>query len=198
MIVAARSRNDLVTTSVRPILLENRSEYVRMRGFSGRASDLQAGVLYLGARMSHPDLDKILGFLLPFAQKTLRERGDFHPFGATVDGEEDLVLAMADVDEDSEEIDAQEMIDVLVEGFRVRARAGDLRASGICMDVRITMPETGESKDAICIRLEHEVGESLDVILPYAVDEDGVIDYDEMFSMEGEQQVFDPPRSEPE
>lgn len=148
--------------------------------------------------MAHADLDKILGFILPFAQKTLEEHGEFHPFGATIDGESDLVLAMADVDEDAEQVDAEEMIDVLVEGFRVRARSGDLRAGAVCMDVQIKMPDTGESSDAICVRLEHQIGDAMDVILPYTVDEDGSVEYAEAFGMPGERQVFDAPEDESE
>ena len=34
--------------------------------------------------MAHPELDQLLNFALEFAQKMLKEHGEFYPFGASM------------------------------------------------------------------------------------------------------------------
>ncbi len=45
--------------------------------------------------MAHPDLDKVLGALLPFAKQTLSKRGAFYPFDATLKVDGNLTMTSA-------------------------------------------------------------------------------------------------------
>jgi hypothetical protein len=85
--------------------------------------------------MAHPDLDQLLNALLPFGQQMLSRHGEFFPFGSamTVDGK---IEAHAAYDGD-EQPPSQQLIDLLTQGFRQQATAGQIRAAAICYDGRV-------------------------------------------------------------
>ncbi|MGA2556033.1 MAG: hypothetical protein ABSG04_07140 [Verrucomicrobiota bacterium] len=62
---------------------------------------------------------------------------------------------------------SQQLIDMMTQAFRQQAAAGQIRAAGICYDVRTIPPGQTEKIDAICASLEHESGQFVDVYLPY-------------------------------
>jgi hypothetical protein len=115
--------------------------------------------------MAHPDLDELLNSLLPFAQQMLAKRGEFFPFGACMksDGTIELVAGQTDSDQPP----SQDLIDLIAEGLRAKASAGEIRAAGICYDVRIRPSGTSNPMDAICASLDHSLTEAVDVFLPY-------------------------------
>src|SRR5262245_16023188 len=103
--------------------------------------------------MAHPDYDDLLNALIPFAQDMLKKHGEFFPFGAAVNSEGEIELAQAD--DGTEQPESTELIDMLQQGFREEAERGAIRASAICMDVRIVPPGETEKSDAISLHLEH-------------------------------------------
>jgi len=111
------------------------------------------------------DLDTLLGPLIEFAQLTLRRYGEFFPFGNVMltDGEVRLIAA----DIGGERPASQDVIDQLVDGMRLQAKAGEIRATGICYDVRINQPD-GRTTDAIAVELEHRLGDAVTVFVPYS------------------------------
>jgi hypothetical protein len=111
------------------------------------------------------DLDALLNPLLPFAQDMLRKHGEFFPFGAVMKagGEVELVAGYTG----SEQPSSQELIDLMVSGMRSRAAAGEIKAAGICHDVRVRS-EDGKTTDAIAVSLEHRAGVSIAVLMPYS------------------------------
>jgi hypothetical protein len=74
------------------------------------------------------------------------------------------------------------LIDVLTEALGKESIQGDLRALGICYDVRVVPPGQSDKSDAVCCSLEHISGEALDVFAPYTKAADG-IHYAEIFSV---------------
>jgi hypothetical protein len=138
--------------------------------------------------MVHPDLDELLNAVIPFAQQTLVNHGEFYPFGASV--APDGTVAMESADMGEEHPQSQELIDMLTEGFRRSARAGQIRAACICYDARTIPPGETEKTDAICIAMEHESGDSVDVFLQYSKDSRGNISYGELFGGQRERQFF--------
>ena len=137
--------------------------------------------------MAHPDLDELLNALLPFAQQTLDRYGEFLPFGASIDSLGEIRLAAGHTED--ERPPSQEVIDLLVEGFRQAAGRNELRAAGICLDVRVVDPN-GEKTDAVCARLEHESGETIEVYLPYRKPRRGKIKYGDIFAAAGSRAIF--------
>jgi Protein of unknown function (DUF2569) len=138
--------------------------------------------------MAHPDLDNLLNSLLPFAERMLAEHGEFFPFGTTMkpDGE---IVAVSGYDGD-ERPPSQGVIDLLTQAFRQQARNGDLRAAGICYDARTTPPGQTSKCDAVCASMEHQSGESINVILPYERTSVGDVQYGQRFTTPRISQFF--------
>jgi len=138
--------------------------------------------------MAHPDLDELMNALLPFAQQMLAKHGEFYSYGSTITpGGEVVTQAAYDGDQHPP---SQQLIDLMTQAFRLQAAAGQIRAAGICYDAR-TIP-LGETKktDAICLSLEHQAGESVNVYLPYKKGWFGKISYGELFAAKRDAQFF--------
>jgi hypothetical protein len=115
--------------------------------------------------MAHPDLDRLLGFCIPFAQDQLKKRNGFLPFAAVVHTDGDLnPLA---IDEGGDPPPATEMIGNFRELLRSFVPRGGIEAAAICYDGRVTLPGK-EKQDAITVALEHVNGEAAIIYLPYA------------------------------
>lgn len=104
------------------------------------------------------DLDRLVTLVLGFADRMLRENGDFYPFGATVSVAGQVVM-LAGMPDDSERPSSASVIAVIVDSARSRRNA--LRAIAICSDVR------ANDSDAVRVGLEHRDGHALAVYVPY-------------------------------
>ncbi len=138
--------------------------------------------------MAHPDLEKLLNALLPFAQQMLAKHGEFFPFGATVNLEG--AVAMANVFDGDEHPLAQTVVDELTEALKAQATAGEIRAAAICYDGRVIPPDETEKCDAVCVGLEHESGEAADVFMPYCKKLFRGYKYGELFAAPRSPQFF--------
>jgi hypothetical protein len=138
--------------------------------------------------VAHPDLDSLLDPLLTFAQQMLSKHGGFTPFGASMSA--DGTVALADVFTDPSLWEATDIAETLVKGFRAKAQAGGLRAAGVCLDVRVVPPGEIDKVDAVCARLEHVEGQSVEVYLPYRKERLSEYAYGEIFATPGEARIF--------
>lgn len=109
--------------------------------------------------LAQADLDGLLNALLPFAQQELEKLGEFFPFGAIVTADGETKLLGADAMQE-ERPDSASIISMLLS--EAQSKRGELRAVGICSDVRAT------DSDAIKVELEHSEGAALAVLLPYS------------------------------
>ena len=73
--------------------------------------------------------------------------------------------------------------------LRERASEGAIRASGIAADVTLTDPDSGETKDAVQLELDHAETEAVDVYVPYTTGEEGV-KFGELVAAPGRAPVF--------
>src|SRR6266536_26149 len=138
--------------------------------------------------MAHPDLENVLNAILPFAQQMLAKHGEFYPFGATMTMAGQIVAEAAS--DGHEHPKSQTLIDLLIQGFRSEALAGQIRAAGICYDVRTIPPGQTEKTDAICVGLEHNTGQCVSVFLPYKKGWFGKIQYGQLFASSRDPQIF--------
>lgn len=141
--------------------------------------------------MAHPDLDSLWNSLFPFAQQMLAKRGAFYPFGASIKADGQMVMNAADTG--SEHPEPTEMLELLIAGFRREAAAGSVRAAGMCLDVRVTPPNSSEKSDAICAQLEHAEGQCVDVFLPYKKGFLGRYKFGDVFATPRESRIFSAP-----
>ena len=139
--------------------------------------------------MSRADLDALLNALLPFAQEALSKHGEFYPFGASMNHAGEISASMAyDGDEHPS---SQDVIALLRDAFRHLVAGSEIRAAGICYDVRVAPPGSEKKTDAIQAELEHQDGEALDVFLPYRKGFLGRLKYGDLFAGKGELTIFD-------
>ncbi len=138
--------------------------------------------------MARSDLDALLGVVMPFAQQMLVERGDFYPFGATMKADGKIEQVAAHTGEEFPE--PQQLIDLLLGGYHAQAVKGELRATALCLDSLTIPPGQSQKSDAICVRLEHVDGESVDVFLPYCQNGHGEVSWGELFAAKGPGGVF--------
>ena len=108
--------------------------------------------------LAQADLDGLLNALLPFAQRELEKLGEFFPFGAIVTAHGETRLLGADAMQEERPNSASIISMLLTEA---RNNRDELRAVGICSDVRAT------DSDAIRVDLEHSEGAAMAVLLPY-------------------------------
>ena len=138
--------------------------------------------------MAHPDLDELLNALLPLAQQMLAENGEFYPFGSTMTVAGKIVAQGAYTGEEHPK--SQPLIELLTQAYRKQALNGEIRAAGICYDVRTIPPGQSEKTDAVCLALEHQTGQSVSVFVPYKKGWFGKVKYGELFAAAREPEFF--------
>jgi hypothetical protein len=138
--------------------------------------------------MSREDLNSVLEYLFEFAKIALKKQGEFYPFGARMVPSGEVKAVGADAGR--EHPPSQELIDILTSAFMAQASAGEIKAAGICMDVRTIPPGQSEKSEAICAVLEHEDGDAINVFLPYKKHLLGRIKYGEVFATQATPSIF--------
>jgi hypothetical protein len=132
------------------------------------------------------EIQLILNHLLPLAERMLSTHGEFYPYAATMDesGEVQAVSPAA-----GEEPDVGELLLALHTELREQASQGAIRASGIAADVTLTDPDSGETKDAVQLELDHAETDAVDVYVPYTAGSDGV-EFGELVAAAGQAPIF--------
>jgi hypothetical protein len=138
--------------------------------------------------MAHPDLDQLLNALLAFAKQTLSKNKEFYPFGSSIDFDGKIIFNAAY--DGNEHPKSQQIIDLLTDAFRQKAILGEIRAAGICYDIRTIPPGEKKKTDAICVSLEHQSGEAVDVYIPYNKLFLGKIAFGELYAAHRTPQFF--------
>jgi hypothetical protein len=138
--------------------------------------------------MAHPDLDQILNALISFAQQMLTKRGEFYAFSFSM-GLDGKIIPNVEYNGDEHPL-SQQIIDLITHTFRNSVINGEIRAAGICFDVRVIPPGQSNKTDAICAGLEHINGDAIDVYLPYKKGWLGKVTYGELFATSRTPQFF--------
>jgi hypothetical protein len=139
--------------------------------------------------MAHPDLEKLLNTLLPFAQQMLEEYGEFHPFGASMLNDDTITMIGAKAEGD-EFPESPDLIEMLEKNMRKEAEKYEIKGSGICFDVRVIAPGETQKTDAMQVSLEHSEAAAVNVFLPYKKDSSRKISYSEIFATAREPRIF--------
>jgi hypothetical protein len=134
------------------------------------------------------EMDSLLDMLLPFAQQQLEKHDEFFPFAASIDSSG--ALAMVAVDLGDEHPASTDVIDSLYEALARSAGNGEIRGAGVCADVRITPPGSGEQTDAIRTSIEHAERDPVEVFMPYAKKRMRGFQFGDLFAQPGTPRVF--------
>jgi hypothetical protein len=133
------------------------------------------------------ECEMLLGAVLPFAEQMLRDHGEFHPYGAAMKLDGEIVsVAVYDGREFAPSIDT---IKLLKDAFIRAAYERTYKATAHAYDVRVKLPTNGEKSDAVAISLNHEDGYSVVVLFPYKI-ESGSLYFGEVFAQKGEADIF--------
>lgn len=139
--------------------------------------------------MANPELDALLNTLLLVVRRLLREQGEFLPFGAIMSSTGEVRVVGGKIEGDDHP-GAQPLIDLLTDTFKKQAAKGQLRAVGMCYDVLTVPPGEDRKRDAVCCGLEHCLGETVDVCIPYVKGTNGDVQYGETFAANRTAQFF--------
>jgi hypothetical protein len=126
------------------------------------------------------EIQELLNFLLPHAERMLNQHGEFYPYAAAVDSEGDLAPVPPAVE--SEDPDVGDILVALHSELRGQAAEGSIRASGIAADVTLTDPDSGEVTAAVQVEL-------VDIYVPYETKPEGVA-FGELVAAQGREPVF--------
>lgn len=134
-----------------------------------------------------PDFDELANVLLPNATEALEEHGHFSPIAAFVQPDGTLCNIAVDFG-DAGEPDPPEIVTALQDGLRDQVKEGQARSTAVCSIV-VARLESGEPADAICVNLEQQAGDPLDIFLPFEKSDDGYT-YGELVAGHGQSVVF--------
>jgi len=133
------------------------------------------------------EIQELLNFLLPYAERMLTQHGEFYPYAAALGSDGELSAVGTDLDDDSP--DVGEVLLALHQGLREQAAEGEIRASGIAADVTLTDPDSGETTDAVQVELDHADADAVDIFVPYETEDEG-IKFGDLVAAEGREPVF--------
>jgi hypothetical protein len=134
------------------------------------------------------DAEALLAQLLPFAEKMLREHGEFLPFGGRLNSDGEIVWEGAS--DGQEHPHSQDLLTLLRDEHSKLAGSGKIKASAILYDVRIVPPGCISKRDAVAIELDHRDGYSAIVYYPYRIEPESALHVEPPFAQQGENQTF--------
>jgi hypothetical protein len=141
------------------------------------------------AQLNQPkaDCETLMNSVVPFAERMLKEYGEFFPFGGAMRPSGEIVSVGGKTDQ--ERPPSAEVIKLLRDGFATAARKGEYKATAIVYDVRVVLPDTGMKSDAVAIALDHRDNYSVVVMIPYTLQNRNVR-FGSMFAQKGDDKVF--------
>jgi hypothetical protein len=140
-------------------------------------------------QMNQPktDCENLMNSVLPFAERMLKQHGEFFPFGGAMRPNGEIVSVGGKSDQ--ERPPSAEVIKLLRDSFASSARKGEFKATAIVYDVRVILPDTGAKSDAIAVALDHRDNYSVVVMFPYTI-QSGDVHFGNTFAQKGDDKVF--------
>jgi len=137
------------------------------------------------------DCEVVMNFGLPLVEELLKRHGEFLPFGAAMRPNGEIVCLGA---YDGREVPSlagafAEIIRFLKDNFIDGARRQEYMATALFYEVGFTLPSSSERRDAVAVSLNHRDGYSVIVLLPYTIEDSGVV-YDAPHAQPGEADIF--------
>jgi hypothetical protein len=134
------------------------------------------------------DAERLVDAILPFAERMLKQYGEFYPYGGylTRDGRTIDVGAKAHGEDYPR---SEDLLRILRESLQSMARTDKCRAAAVVFNVSVIIPGTNKKSDAIQISVDHCDGYSADIFYPYELT-DGKIAYGTTFAQAGKHDIF--------
>jgi hypothetical protein len=142
------------------------------------------------APVPREEMDALLDTLFGFARQQLEKHGEFFPFAAAIDSVGEPRMVGVYLGEEHPQSAA--VIEALYQSLSRAAAGGEIRAAGVCADVRVMPPRSSDTTDAISAAIEHRSAEPVDVFLPYSKGQPHGFAFGELFAQRGTSRVFVP------
>lgn len=133
------------------------------------------------------DVEALMNEWVVFAKRMLNEHGEFHPYGAAMRSDGEIISIAGDTGEEMPP--SQELIELLRNGFQQEAAKGEYKATGLFYDVRITLPSSTEKTDAIAVVLDHVDDYSVIVLHPYKIVDEQFV-FGDLIANKGANRIF--------
>jgi hypothetical protein len=111
------------------------------------------------------EYNDLLDALLPFGQQMLDRYGEFFPYAAVVGGDGVVTLVGGDIGDDRPNPTA--LLEFLFQALRKQVQENACRAAGLCVNVTVVDPRSGQKGDALRFVFEHSAGEAAEIYFPY-------------------------------
>ena len=126
--------------------------------------------------------------ILLTAQKLLEKQGEFIPFARVMDMKGEILFVLQDsVDEKPK---SKDLVNEFISILKEIANKGGIKAAGIGMDIKISDTKTGKISDAICVKVENNKNEAIELYLPYQKSILGKINYKDLKVNIGKKEFF--------
>ncbi|MHC9084207.1 hypothetical protein ACYX7E_04110 [Luteimonas sp. RIT-PG2_3] len=133
--------------------------------------------------MASEDINALFNEALGFAEYMLLKHGEFIPFGVSMSLEGKTAQVAGSLG--TEQPKSADMVSFLQSSFAQSASLGYIRAGGVCLDMYVVPPGQEQKSDAVCIRLAHVSGETMEVFVPYSRDKNGAFQLGQTFATAG-------------
>jgi hypothetical protein len=133
------------------------------------------------------ECEVLLNEAMPFAEKMLREHGEFYPYGYEMmaAGEIKQVAGYTGTDHPK----SQKIIDLLIDGFKEDSAVHRIKATALVYDMLVLPPGASAKTDAIAVALDHQDNYSVIVIFPYVLSH-GHLTVGAPFAQKGKSLIF--------
>jgi hypothetical protein len=132
--------------------------------------------------------EALMNALLPLAEKTLGQYGEFYPYGGYMKPDGTIVEVGAS-DPDIDHPRSKDLIYILRSSLQDLAGRNECKAVAMVFDVAVKLPNSDRKSNAIQVSLEHSEGYSAEVFFPYQRVENQVV-YGKTFAQRGKADVF--------
>jgi hypothetical protein len=133
------------------------------------------------------DCEVLLNEAMPFAEKMLREHGEFYPYGYEMSPAGDIKQVAGYTGTDHPK--SQTIIDLLIDGFKQDSATHKIKATALVYDMLVVPPGASSKTDAIAVELDHRDNYSVIVIFPYVLSH-GNLTVGTLFAQKGKTSVF--------
>lgn len=113
-----------------------------------------------------PDIGAIVEPLFDLSEAFIRKRGSFLPHGAVLSEDAKIELVAAGPPSGNDYTNATEVLPVLHDALRFRAKQASVRALGVAEDVTVTLADNRPTR-AIKVLFEHTNGLTVALYLPF-------------------------------
>ena len=113
-----------------------------------------------------PDIAAIANRLFDFSELCLKKRDNFLPHAAVLSEDGEVKLVAAAPESGNDNTNSTEILPVLHDGLRLKAKQESLKAIGVAENVTIT-PNGKPSTKAIKVLFEHKRGLTVALYLPF-------------------------------